>query len=71
MVCTGNGIARCDCNAMSGMPMLELDCEFGAADGLRSRETHEQPSVAWRSLRWPFMVCHAKGLVEVDRRTSR
>jgi ligand-binding sensor domain-containing protein/signal transduction histidine kinase len=64
---TGNGIARCDCNAMNG----EADCshwiEFGAADGLRSRETatNSHPS-AWRSRDGHLWFATPKGLVEVD-----
>jgi signal transduction histidine kinase/ligand-binding sensor domain-containing protein len=66
---TGDGIARCDCNdaaAMNG-----ADCshwiEFGAADGLRSRETamNSHPS-AWRSRDRHLWFATPKGLVEVD-----
>ncbi len=67
---TGNGIARCDCNeAAAGMK--QVDCshwiEFGAADGLRSRETaiNSHPS-AWRSRDGHLWFATPKGLVEVD-----
>ncbi len=56
---TGNGIARCDSDGKS-------DCshwiEFGAADGLRSRETatNSHPS-AWRSRDGAALVCDAEG----------
>jgi signal transduction histidine kinase/ligand-binding sensor domain-containing protein len=67
---TGNGIARCDCNAM-GATSPTADCshwmEFGAADGLRSRETatNSHPS-AWRSHDGHLWFATPKGLVEVD-----
>jgi signal transduction histidine kinase/ligand-binding sensor domain-containing protein len=67
---TGNGIARCDCRAM-GNAMSGADCshwiEFGAADGLRSRETaiNSHPS-AWRSRDGHLWFATPKGLVEVD-----
>jgi len=67
---TGNGIARCDCNAMGGT-MKGTGCshwmEFGAADGLRSRETatNSHPS-AWRSRDGHLWFATPKGLVEVD-----
>ena len=61
---TGNGIARCDFN-MPG------DCshwiDFGAGDGLRSRETatNSHPS-AWRSQDGHLWFATPKGLVEID-----
>jgi len=67
---TGNGIARCDCNEMSSTSQT-ADCshwmEFGAADGLRSRETatNSHPS-AWRSHDGHLWFATPKGLVEVD-----
>ncbi|MGP8174679.1 MAG: two-component regulator propeller domain-containing protein [Terracidiphilus sp.] len=67
---TGNGIARCDCNGMSATSQT-ADCshwmEFGAADGLRSRETatNSHPS-AWRSHDGHLWFATPKGLVEVD-----
>jgi signal transduction histidine kinase len=75
---TGNGIARCDCNGMGseisekmGKPGMAAGCthwmEFGAADGLRSRETaiNSHPS-AWRSRDGRLWFATPKGLVEVD-----
>jgi signal transduction histidine kinase/ligand-binding sensor domain-containing protein len=64
---TGNGIARCDCNAMSGKADCSHWIEFGAADGLRSRETatNSHPS-AWRSRDGHLWFATPKGLVEVD-----
>jgi signal transduction histidine kinase/ligand-binding sensor domain-containing protein len=78
---TGNGIARCDCAGMGGKKgeMSEkmgklgpaAGCshwmEFGAADGLRSRETatNSHPS-AWRSRDGRLWFATPKGLVEVD-----
>jgi signal transduction histidine kinase/ligand-binding sensor domain-containing protein len=64
---TGNGIARCDCNAMSGRADCSHWIEFGAADGLRSRETatNSHPS-AWRSRDGHLWFATPKGLVEVD-----
>jgi signal transduction histidine kinase/ligand-binding sensor domain-containing protein len=65
---TGNGIARCDC---AGAGMQGAGCshwiEFGAADGLRSRETatNSHPS-AWRSRDGHLWFATPKGLVEVD-----
>jgi ligand-binding sensor domain-containing protein/signal transduction histidine kinase len=65
---TGNGIARCDCG---GVGMKETGCshwiEFGAADGLRSRETatNSHPS-AWHSREGELWFATPKGLVEVD-----
>jgi signal transduction histidine kinase len=65
---TGNGIARCDC---CGVGMQGAGCshwiEFGAADGLRSRETatNSHPS-AWRSRDGHLWFATPKGLVEVD-----
>ncbi|MDR3772793.1 MAG: two-component regulator propeller domain-containing protein, partial [Terracidiphilus sp.] len=67
---TGDGIARCDCTAMGGA-MQGAGCshwmEFGAADGLRSRETatNSHPS-AWRSRDGRLWFATPKGLVEVD-----
>jgi signal transduction histidine kinase/ligand-binding sensor domain-containing protein len=67
---TGTGLARCDCNGMNG-PMQGADCahwlEFGAADGLRSRETavNSHPS-AWRAQDGHLWFATPKGLVEVD-----
>ena len=67
---TGKGIARCDCGGMSvGMQGSECShwIEFGAADGLRSRETttNSHPS-AWRSRDGHLWFATPKGLVEVD-----
>jgi ligand-binding sensor domain-containing protein/signal transduction histidine kinase len=75
---TGNGIARCDCNGMGsemsekmGKPGTAAGCshwmEFGAGDGLRSRETatNSHPS-AWRSRDGRLWFATPKGLVEVD-----
>jgi signal transduction histidine kinase/ligand-binding sensor domain-containing protein len=67
---TGNGIARCDCNAMRGAgaaPWCTHWMEFGTADGLRSRETatNSHPS-AWRSRDGRLWFATPKGLVEVD-----
>ena len=47
---TGNGIARCDCTRRLNAGGCSHWIEFGAADGLRSRETatNSHPS-AWRS----------------------
>jgi signal transduction histidine kinase len=67
---TGNGIARCDC-AGAGKLMPGARCshwlEFGAADGLHSRETaaNNHPS-AWRSRDGHLWFATPKGLVEVD-----
>ena len=67
---TGTGLARCDCNAMNG-PMQGADCahwmEFGAADGLRSRETavNSHPS-AWRAQDGHLWFATPRGLVEID-----
>ncbi|MGD0788661.1 MAG: two-component regulator propeller domain-containing protein [Terracidiphilus sp.] len=71
---TANGIARCDSNGM-GSRMVEAEqlpacshwIEFGAADGLRSRETatNSHPS-AWRSRDGRLWFATPKGLVEVD-----
>ena len=77
---TGNGIARCDCTAMhdsmqrragaSGSAVTAACSrwmEFGAADGLRSRETatNSHPS-AWRSRDGHLWFATPRGLVEVD-----
>ena len=61
---TGNGIARCDSDTMGGCKHW---IEFGAADGLRSRETatNSHPS-AWRSRDGHLWFATPKGLVEVD-----
>jgi signal transduction histidine kinase/ligand-binding sensor domain-containing protein len=61
---TGNGIARCDCDMAGGCSHW---IEFGAADGLRSRETaiNSHPS-AWRSRDGHLWFATPKGLVEVD-----
>jgi signal transduction histidine kinase/ligand-binding sensor domain-containing protein len=67
---TGNGIARCDASGM-GKDGHAAGCshwiEFGAADGLRSRETatNGHPS-AWRSRDGHLWFATPKGLVEVD-----
>ncbi len=67
---TGNGIARCDCGG-TGVEMHGAGCshwmEFGASDGLRSRETTtiSHPS-AWRSRDGHLWFATPKGLVEVD-----
>ena len=67
---TGNGIARCDCNEMGGTGAAG-SCshwmEFGAADGLHSRETatNSHPS-AWRSRDGQLWFATPRGLVEVD-----
>jgi signal transduction histidine kinase len=61
---TANGIARCDSDG-------KVNCshwiEFGAADGLRTRETatNSHPS-AWRSHDGHLWFATPKGLVEVD-----
>jgi signal transduction histidine kinase len=71
---TGSGIARCDCSGMdkgmSGTGQAAYCShwiEFGAADGLRSRETatNSHPS-AWRSRDGRLWFATPKGLVEVD-----
>ena len=61
---TANGIARCDCDMAGGCSHW---IEFGAADGLRSRETatNSHPS-AWRSRDGRLWFATPKGLVEVD-----
>ena len=65
---TANGIARCDC---AGAAIQRTQCshwiEFGAADGLRSRETatNSHPS-AWRTRDGHLWFATPKGLVEVD-----
>jgi ligand-binding sensor domain-containing protein/signal transduction histidine kinase len=67
---TGGGVARCDCEHAMGQ-MQGADCahwmEFGAADGLRSRETatNSHPS-AWRGKDGRLWFATPKGLVEVD-----
>ncbi len=64
---TANGIARCDSDAMKGSGDCSHWIEFGAADGLRSRETapNSHPS-AWRSRDGHLWFATPKGLVEVD-----
>jgi signal transduction histidine kinase len=61
---TGNGIARCDCNMAGGCSHW---INFGAGDGLRSRETatNSHPS-AWRSQDGHLWFATPKGLVEID-----
>jgi signal transduction histidine kinase/ligand-binding sensor domain-containing protein len=61
---TGNGIARCDCDMAGGCSRW---MEFGASDGLRSRETatNSHPS-AWRSRDGHLWFATPKGVVEVD-----
>jgi ligand-binding sensor domain-containing protein len=70
---TGNGIARCDSAGMDGAigAAVSPDCthwmQFGANDGLRSRETatNSHPS-AWRSRDGRLWFATPKGLVEAD-----
>jgi signal transduction histidine kinase/ligand-binding sensor domain-containing protein len=64
---TGNGIARCDWSLEAGTAGCSHRIEFGAADGLRSRETatNSHPS-AWRSRDGHLWFATPKGLVEVD-----
>lgn len=65
---TGKGIARCDCTAKgSAMAGCSNWIEFGAADGIHSRETatSSHPS-AWRSHDGHLWFATPKGLVEVD-----
>ena len=64
---TGNGIARCDGNAMGATAGCSHWIDFGTADGLRSRETatNSHPS-AWRSRDGHLWFATPKGLVEVD-----
>ena len=61
---TGDGIARCDSDGRAGCSHW---IEFGAADGLRSRETttNSHPS-AWRSRNGELWFATPKGLVEID-----
>jgi signal transduction histidine kinase/streptogramin lyase len=61
---TANGIARCDSD---GTVNCSHWIEFGAVDGLRSREmaTNSHPS-AWRSRDGHLWFATPKGLVEVD-----
>jgi signal transduction histidine kinase/ligand-binding sensor domain-containing protein len=67
---TANGLARCDCSGM-GIEMQGRGCsnwiDFGAADGLRSRETatNSHPS-AWRARDGRLWFATPKGLIEVD-----
>jgi signal transduction histidine kinase/ligand-binding sensor domain-containing protein len=64
---TANGIARCDCDeaGMQGNGCTHW-IEFGAADGLRGRETatNGHPS-AWRSRDGHLWFATTKGIVEV------
>jgi len=67
---TANGIARCDdagAAKETDAPVCSRWLEFGAADGLRSRETatNSHPS-AWRSRDGRLWFATPKGLVEVD-----
>jgi ligand-binding sensor domain-containing protein/signal transduction histidine kinase len=67
---TANGIARCDDAGAAKDPQTPVCShwlEFGAADGLRSRETatNSHPS-AWRSRDGRLWFATPKGLVEVD-----
>jgi len=67
---TGDGIARCDeklPGAERSGPVCANWIEFGAADGLRSREmaSNSHPS-AWRSRDGHLWFASPKGLVEVD-----
>jgi len=64
---TGNGIARCDSNAMNTGADCSHWIEFGTADGLRSRETatNSHPS-AWRARDGHLWFATPKGLVEID-----
>jgi signal transduction histidine kinase/ligand-binding sensor domain-containing protein len=66
---TGNGIARCDfaVPATGKKAGCSQWIEFGAADGLRSRETatNSHPS-AWRSRDGRLWFATPKGLVEID-----
>ena len=67
---TGKGIARCECTS-TNVPGAAAACshwmEFGAGDGLRTRQmaTNSHPS-AWRSRDGRLWFATAKGLVEVD-----
>ncbi len=66
---TGNGIARCEfADSATGKGAgCSQWIEFGAADGLRSRETatNSHPS-AWRSRDGRLWFATPKGLVEID-----
>jgi len=66
---TSNGIARCDfaVHATGKGAGCSQWIEFGAADGLRSRETatNSHPS-AWRSRDGRLWFATPKGLVEID-----
>jgi signal transduction histidine kinase/ligand-binding sensor domain-containing protein len=67
---TANGIARCDFTGTAKdtqAPACSHWLEFGAADGLRSRETatNSHPS-AWRTRDGRLWFATPKGLVEVD-----
>jgi signal transduction histidine kinase/ligand-binding sensor domain-containing protein len=67
---TANGIARCDYTGEAKdiqTPACSHWLEFGAADGLRSRETatNSHPS-AWRTRDGRLWFATPKGLVEVD-----
>jgi streptogramin lyase/signal transduction histidine kinase len=61
---TGDGIARCDSDGKAGCSHW---IEFGATDGLRSRETatNSHPS-AWRTRAGLLWFATPKGLIEVD-----
>jgi signal transduction histidine kinase/ligand-binding sensor domain-containing protein len=63
---TGDGIARCDWNKPNAADCAQWT-EFGAADGLRSREmaANSHPS-AWRSRDGRLWFATPKGLVELD-----
>ena len=63
---TGNGIARCELK-VAATPECAHWVEFGAADGLRSREmaSNSHPS-AWRSRDGHLWFASPDGLVEVD-----
>jgi len=64
---TGSGIARCDAGSSNNNDDCSHWIDFGAADGLRSRETatNSHPS-AWRSRNGHLWFATPKGLVEVD-----
>ena len=63
---TGNGIARCELKVAAAQECAHW-IEFGAADGLRSREmaSNSHPS-AWRSRDGHLWFASPDGLVEVD-----
>jgi signal transduction histidine kinase len=66
---TADGLTRCDGNMTDIQWLVSADTciDFGAADGLRSRETatNSHPS-AWRSRDGHLWFATPKGLVEVD-----